>query len=74
MNVMSENLLAGIILSIALFASYWGVGKIILWTTKNEILDIPGERSSHVVATPIGGGAIIVLVTLIGMMIVTHIK
>ena len=74
MNVMSENLLAGIILSIALFASYWGVGKIILWATKNEILDIPGERSSHVVATPIGGGAIIVLVTLIGMMIVTHIK
>lgn len=68
---MSENLLAGIILSIALFASYWGVGKIILWATKNEILDIPGERSSHVVATPIGGGAIIVLVTLVGMMVVS---
>lgn len=66
---MSDNFLAGIILSIALLASYWGVGRISLWATRHEILDIPGERSSHVVATPIGGGAIIVLVTVIGMMV-----
>ena len=66
---MSDNFLAVIILSIALFASYWGVGRIRLWATRHEILDIPGERSSHVVATPIGGGVIIVFVTVIGMII-----
>ena len=66
---MSDNFLTVIILSIALLASYWGVGRISIWAARNEILDIPGERSSHVVATPIGGGVIIVFVTVIGMII-----
>ena len=66
---MFHNFLIAIILALAMFVSYWGVGRMCIWATNHGILDIPGERSSHMVATPIGGGAIIVLVTIVGFSI-----
>ncbi|HCU80966.1 MAG: hypothetical protein CL789_04505 [Chloroflexi bacterium] len=63
---MFDNFLILIILAVAMYVSYWGVGRMSIWATNRGILDIPGERSSHMVATPIGGGAIIVLVTTVG--------
>ena len=56
---MFHNFLIAIILALAMFVSYWGVGRMCIWATNRGILDIPGERSSHMVATPIGGGSII---------------
>ena len=63
---MFDNFLILIILAVAMYVSYWGVGRMSIWATNRGILDVPGERSSHMVATPIGGGAIIVLVTTVG--------
>lgn len=63
---MFDNFLITIILALAMYVSYWGVGRMCIWAANRGIMDIPGERSSHMVATPIGGGVIIVLVTIIG--------
>ncbi|HBQ26908.1 MAG TPA: glycosyl transferase, partial [Syntrophomonas sp.] len=40
-----------------------------IYTLKQHILDIPNERSSHVVATPRGGGLGFVVVFLLGLSI-----
>jgi Fuc2NAc and GlcNAc transferase len=45
--------------------TYFGVGQFRRWSLKNEIFDVPNERSSHQNPTPRGGGLIIVLVCLI---------
>ena len=66
---MFHNFLIAIILALAMYVSYWGVGRMCIWATNRGIMDIPSERSSHMVATPIGGGAIIVLVTIVGFSI-----
>lgn len=51
----------------ALLGSYFGVGRLAHWAAERGPLAIPGERSSHQVATPTGGGACIVVVTLAGV-------
>jgi len=45
--------------------SYFGTVVIRRWTLRRNLLDIPNERSSHVVPTPRGGGLAIVIVTII---------
>jgi len=51
---------------IAFTASYLLVFWFRRWALRCNLLDIPNERSSHVVPTPRGGGLAIVIVTLIG--------
>lgn len=50
----------------ALLISYFGVGRMSGWAAERGLLAIPGERSSHRVATPTGGGAVIAVVTIAG--------
>jgi Fuc2NAc and GlcNAc transferase len=49
---------------VALTLSWVGVGALRVWAAKRGVLDVPNERSSHLVPTPRGGGAAIVGVTL----------
>jgi UDP-N-acetylmuramyl pentapeptide phosphotransferase/UDP-N-acetylglucosamine-1-phosphate transferase len=44
--------------------TYMGVLVFRIWSLKNNILDVPNERSSHVNPTPRGGGLVIVLASL----------
>ena len=62
---MAPFLICGIALT-AFTASYLFVIGIQRWALRNNLLDIPNKRSSHVVPTPSGGGLAIVIVTLIG--------
>jgi len=55
-------------------ASYVGVELFRRWSLKREILDIPNERSSHVVPTPRGGGLIICAVSLLTFFIYSLLK
>ena len=55
---------------IAFLVSYLGVGRLSVWASKHGMLAIPGERSSHLVATPTGGGAVIAAVTMLGVLCV----
>ncbi len=61
---------------IAIGVAAWigSVGLVALirqWTEQRQLLDIPNERSSHTRPTPRGGGAAIVAVTLLGLVIHT---
>lgn len=49
--------------------AYCGVRVFRLWSLKNNILDIPNERSSHTAPTPRGGGLVIVLGSLFAYVI-----
>jgi UDP-N-acetylmuramyl pentapeptide phosphotransferase/UDP-N-acetylglucosamine-1-phosphate transferase len=49
---------------LTLIISYLGVTQIRDWAKRRKILDIPNERSSHTQPTPLGGGLVIVAVTL----------
>jgi UDP-N-acetylmuramyl pentapeptide phosphotransferase/UDP-N-acetylglucosamine-1-phosphate transferase len=49
-----------------LLVSYFGVARLRIWADRRGLLAIPSERSSHQVATPTGGGAVIVIVTITG--------
>lgn len=46
--------------------SYIGVGLIKRWASRNQLVDIPNNRSSHHEPTPRGGGLMIVLATVMG--------
>ncbi|MCK9621479.1 MAG: glycosyltransferase family 4 protein [Methylobacter sp.] len=46
-------------------ASYFLTGLIRRYALKNSLLDVPNARSSHVVATPRGGGLAVVIVFLL---------
>lgn len=50
----------------ALLASSLGVMGMRHWALHRKFLDIPNERSSHIVPTPRGGGLVIALITLLG--------
>lgn len=50
------------ILSFAL--TFAGIKLFLGWLHKKQIFDIPNERSSHKTPTPVGGGIVIVIVTL----------
>lgn len=53
-----------LLLFILVFLLAWlGVGIFRMWSEKRSILDVPNERSSHDVATPVGGGLVIVILT-----------
>lgn len=55
------------LLFVSAFAAAWiGVEIYRRWSVARDLLDIPNERSSHSVPTPLGGGLIIVLVGLLG--------
>lgn len=43
------------------FFSYWLTGKIVSYALQKNMLDLPNQRSSHMVATPRGGGLSIVV-------------
>lgn len=50
----------------AFIISYLGVAAVRRWALRRNLLDIPNERSSHVVPTPHGGGLAIAAIVLIG--------
>ena len=55
-------------LSLAAFGlSYAGVAGVRRWAERQQVLDIPNERSSHTHPTPRGGGLAIVGLVLIGL-------
>ncbi len=47
--------------------SWWATGRVRDYAIARRILDIPNERSSHVVATPRGGGLAIAIVLLVAL-------
>ena len=57
-----------------LLVSYLGVGRLSVWASEHGLLAIPGERSSHLVATPTGGGVVIAAVTILGVLCVWLIR
>ena len=59
---------------IAFIISYLGVAAIRRWALRRNLLDIPNERSSHIVPTPRGGGLAIVIVTFIWIGVLWVIK
>lgn len=59
-----------LIVFIAVFVGAWlGVGVFLKWSERKSILDVPNERSSHAVPTPVGGGVVIVFFTLFGFLL-----
>ncbi|HJN42231.1 MAG: glycosyltransferase family 4 protein [Anaerolineales bacterium] len=60
-------MLPAIITVAALLVSFLGVGKMRGWAAERGLLAVPGERSSHRVATPTGGGAVIAVVAIAGV-------
>jgi len=63
-----------VILYLLVFVStYLGVLVFRVWSLKNNILDVPNERSSHVTPTPRGGGLVIVLTSLFAYVVYSKI-
>ena len=56
-----------VLVSILLIVSYLLTWAIKNFSTKNRILDIPNERSSHLLPTPRGGGLAIIISWYIGI-------
>ncbi len=54
---------------ISIFVLSWlGVGIFRKWSENRSILDVPNERSSHDKPTPVGGGLVIVVFTLLPLL------
>lgn len=51
----------------AALATWWLTGVVRQYAFRRRLLDIPNARSSHIVATPRGGGVAIALTTLIAL-------
>lgn len=51
-----------------LVGAWWLTGRLRDYALSRRVLDIPNSRSSHSVATPRGGGAAIVIATLVGLL------
>ncbi|GAC1543788.1 MAG: glycosyltransferase family 4 protein [Herpetosiphon sp.] len=49
------------------FVAYWGTGWLCRTLKTRNRFDMPNERSSHSIPTPRGGGALIVSITLLGL-------
>ncbi len=62
-----HNILAGLILLFAFFASSAAMSRLAYWGEKRRIVDVPNERSSHIRPTPRVGGIAIAMVTLMGL-------
>lgn len=65
MNMIHNPEVAGLVF-LKVVASYLCVAGLRRWAERRQILDIPGERSSHTQPTPRGGGLVIVVVNLAG--------
>ncbi len=52
-----------LVLSFIFITTYFGVALFRRWSLKKGLLDIPNDRSSHVIPTPRGGGLVIGIVT-----------
>lgn len=52
------------IIILAFTLTFFGVELFRRWSLRREILDLPNERSSHTKPTPVGGGLVIVIVSL----------
>ena len=52
------------IIILAFSLTFLGVELFRRWSLRKEILDLPNERSSHSKPTPVGGGLVIVIVSL----------
>lgn len=46
------------------FLTVLGIGLFLRWSKKKQVFDIPNERSSHQTPTPVGGGLVIVIISL----------
>lgn len=69
-NRMDMNIFLIIILgTLSLVFSYLGTQWIRRWALKRDVLDIPTQRSSHQVPTPLGGGMAIVVTFLVVMLL-----
>ncbi len=53
--------------------TYSGVKVFRIWSLKNNVLDVPNERSSHINPTPRGGGLVIVLASLFAYVVYSKI-
>ena len=60
--------LAGLTLAVFLSA-WWLTGRVRRYAVASRLIDVPNARSSHVLATPRGGGVAIVLAVLAGLMV-----
>ncbi len=56
-------MLLTLILTFVFISTYFGVALFRRWSVKKGLLDIPNDRSSHVVPTPRGGGLVIAIIT-----------
>ena len=52
-----------LVLSFVFITTYFGVALFRRWSLKRGLLDIPNDRSSHVIPTPRGGGLVIAITT-----------
>ena len=59
-----------IVFVVSTVASTMGVWRFLGWSLRREILDVPNERSSHVVPTPRGAGIVIVSVSLFSYVLI----
>jgi Fuc2NAc and GlcNAc transferase len=63
-----------LLLPIAAFlAVFWLTGCVRRYALKRHLLDVPNVRSSHVVATPRGGGVAIALATLAALLVLVSV-
>jgi Fuc2NAc and GlcNAc transferase len=53
---MTEGMFESLLLGMAFVASCAGTGIVRVYALKRQLLDVPGERSSHTRPTPLGGG------------------
>lgn len=59
-----------IMICLSLIALSWLVTRILMrYAVKKNMVDIPNERSSHITATPRGGGVAILIAFIIGLLI-----
>ena len=52
------------IIVLAFLLTFLGVEFFRRWSLRNEIFDLPNERSSHTKPTPVGGGLVIVIISI----------
>jgi FlaA1/EpsC-like NDP-sugar epimerase/UDP-N-acetylmuramyl pentapeptide phosphotransferase/UDP-N-acetylglucosamine-1-phosphate transferase len=61
---ITRFILLAILGLVSMASVYIGVGYIRKWAKRLDLIDLPNERSSHLNATPRGGGVVIVAVVL----------
>jgi Fuc2NAc and GlcNAc transferase len=53
----------------AVLLGWFGAHQMIAWARRNQMLDVPNDRSSHMAPTPRGGGSGLVLVVLAAVVV-----